>query len=49
MPTFAIHVTKTGYVEIDAKTLDEATQKAASLPDEAFAWEHREFSDCEQI
>lgn len=46
MPKFTINVVKRGTIEIDAPELDAATQKAAGLPDGAFAWEARDFEDC---
>lgn len=49
MPKFGIHVAKEGYIEIESPDLDTATQQAASMPDEAFAWEERDFSSCEEV
>lgn len=46
MPKFTINVVRRGTVEITAAELDEATQKAAGLPDAAFKWNEREFEDC---
>lgn len=46
MKTFTIDVVKRGTIDIKANELDEATQKAAGLPDSAFQWEARECSDC---
>lgn len=49
MPRFGIHVVKRGYAEITADSLDEATVKASSLTDDGFAWEGRDFEDCEPL
>lgn len=46
MPKFRINVVKNGTIVIDAPELDIATEQAEKLPDSAFRWERREFSDC---